>query len=83
MRRHNLIALRKKRGWVQKDVVRELKRKYGIEITESYYGMIEQGVRTPQLRIAVAIADLFGKSVEDIFFDVAPNKMLCRRSVVG
>lgn len=66
-RRNKLISLRKQRDWFQKDVVAELKNKYGYEITVSYYGMIEQGVRTPKLDLALAIASLFGRNVTEIF----------------
>jgi len=67
MRRETLILLRKKHGWSQKDIVFMLKDKYGIDITSSYYGMIEKGIRTPQLRVAMAIAELFGLSIEEVF----------------
>ncbi|PRX40899.1 helix-turn-helix protein [Planifilum fimeticola] len=50
--------------------------KFGINITISYYGMIEQGVRTPNLELALAIADLFEKPVRKIFFEQINNEML-------
>jgi hypothetical protein len=34
-----------------------LKEIYNIEITESYYGMIEQGVRTPKLFSIILTTD--------------------------
>ena len=77
-RRTTLIALRNQRNWLQKDVVENLRREFGINITVSYYGMIEQGVRTPNLELAVAIADLFGKPVREVFFDQQNNKMLSK-----
>ena len=75
-RRNTLIALRRQRNWLQKDVVENLRRKFGIKITVSYYGMIEQGVRTPNLELAIAIAELFGQSVREVFFDKENNKLL-------
>lgn len=75
-KRSELISLRKGSDWKQRDVVSLLKEKYGIEITESYYGMIEQGARTPSLEIALAIAKLFDVSPEDIFFKIENNKKL-------
>lgn len=74
--RKSLINLRKNRKLTQKEVVNELEQLYGIKITVSYYGMIEQGVRTPSLELAIAIAGLFNTNVEDIFFEQSPNKML-------
>lgn len=75
-KRHDLIASRKERQWLQEDVVAKLKDIYGLEITVSYYGMIEQGVRTPRLELALAIANLFDKEPGDIFFSQYPNKTL-------
>lgn len=76
MRRDKLVQLRTSRGWFQKDVVGKLDGVYGIRITESYYGMIEQGVRTPKLELALAIANLFDTTPGEVFFDQKPNKML-------
>ncbi|UOY92873.1 helix-turn-helix transcriptional regulator [Ectobacillus sp. JY-23] len=67
-KRFKLIQLRKDANLFQKDVVYRLESQYGISITESYYGMIEQGVRTPSLEIALAISKVFDKSPEYIFF---------------
>ena len=75
-KRPELVAARKERKWLQSDVVNKLKDIYGIEITVSYYGMIEQGVRTPKLEIALAIANLFDKTPKDLFFSHSPNKTL-------
>lgn len=38
-----------------------------IGITASYYGMIENGVRTPNLIIAYKISRFFDGTIEDIF----------------
>ncbi|PKG23922.1 helix-turn-helix transcriptional regulator [Niallia nealsonii] len=68
-KRDILINLRKEKDLVQKDVVFLLEKMHGIKITESYYGMIEQGVRTPSLNIALAISELFKKDANEIFFN--------------
>ncbi|MFF2179369.1 helix-turn-helix transcriptional regulator [Lysinibacillus sp. NPDC058147] len=68
-RRTNLINARKQKGWLQKNVVEKLSNDYGISITESYYGMIEQGVRTPSLDVALAISALFDKEPSKIFLN--------------
>lgn len=80
-RREKLVALRKNKNLTQKDVVHQLKQRYNIDITESYYGMIEQGVRTPKLEIAIAISKFFNTDVAEIFFEQQHNKMLWKRSV--
>ena len=67
-RRYKLISFRKVKKLTQKDVVVILKNAHDIEITESYYGMIEQGVRTPKLNIALAISDIFETEANEIFF---------------
>ena len=68
-RRIILIDARKHKNWLQKDVVEKLCNEFGITITESYYGMIEQGVRTPSLDIALAISALFGMEPSKIFLN--------------
>ncbi|KMT22975.1 helix-turn-helix transcriptional regulator [Clostridium cylindrosporum] len=61
--RIHLIDLRNSIGLTQKQIAEK------VGITTSYYGMIEQGVRTPKLDIAKKIAYIFNKKVEEIFFD--------------
>lgn len=61
--RHNLIALRHRNKKKQRDVAIEL------GISRSFYAMIEQGKRNPGLGLAKAIADYFGTSVEELFFE--------------
>ncbi|BAB04065.1 helix-turn-helix transcriptional regulator [Halalkalibacterium halodurans] len=58
-RREKLISFRKGKNWSQQDVVDLLKVRYDVSITESYYGMIEQGVRMPSLTVAIAVSHLF------------------------
>lgn len=74
-RRLKLSSKRKELNLTQRDVVTMLEEKYSISITESYYGMIEQGVRTPTLKIALSIASLFDSSPDDIF-NQEPNEKL-------
>ena len=74
-RRTKLIECRKNKNWLQRDVVEKLSEELKINISESYYGMIEQGVRTPSLSIAMAISSLFKVEINEIFF--ASNTTLC------
>lgn len=74
--RDALVSLRKKNGLKQKDVVLRLKKELDIEITASYYGMIEQDVRTPGLELAEAISSLFGMTINEVFFAQFPNNLL-------
>ena len=46
-----------------------------LDITPQMLGAIERGARTPSLPLAKRIADYYGVSVEDIFFDDQGNKM--------
>lgn len=71
-KRRKLIELRLSRGLKQKDVAK------AVNISTSYYGMIEQGKRMPNLNIAMMIAQYFGKSIEEIFFENKNNYMLNR-----
>lgn len=69
-KRMKLIETRKNKGLKQKDVAKRL------GITASYYGMIEQGVRKPNLTLALALEDLFSVPLGELFCDLEPNKML-------
>lgn len=65
-KREKLIALRN-------NVPRpEIAKKIGI--TPQMLGMIERGERTPSLSLAKKIADFYGVSVEDIFFEPEGNE---------
>lgn len=66
--RKNLILLRKKMNLTQKDIASKL------DITTSYYGMIEQGTRNPSLTLAKNIASFFGKNIEEIFLTTNTTK---------
>lgn len=77
-RREKMIKIRNKRGLLQRDVV-ELLRDYGFSITTSYYGMIEQGVRTPKIHLAIAIAHVLKADPTEIFFEDQNNRLLRSR----
>lgn len=68
--RTKLIELRNNKDLKQKHIAK------AVEITTSYYGMIEQGVRTPTLEVAKKIADFFETTVEDLFFEERNNSLL-------
>jgi len=76
MKRERLIDLRKQNDWTQEELVQKLKEKKNIDITASFYGMIERGVRNPTLNLAIAISDLFDVPNESIFFYKENNKLL-------
>lgn len=46
-----------------------------LGITPQMLGMIERGDRTPSLSLAKRIADYYGVSVDEIFFDAKGNEM--------
>jgi|UPI0007DC28CB putative transcriptional regulator len=79
-RRDYLIFMRKQKSLTQKDVVNILKREYNIKITESYYGMIEQGARTPSLNVALAISSIFNANPESIFLTNSTTKC-CEKEI--
>ncbi|UZN00546.1 helix-turn-helix transcriptional regulator [Lysinibacillus sp. MHQ-1] len=54
----------------EKMLWKKLDKSIGITISESYYGMIEQGVRTPSLEVALAISELFEMEPSQNFFYV-------------
>lgn len=62
MLNNNLKLLRGIRQLNQQDVANE------VGITCSYYGMIEKGIRTPNLNIAYRLAKFFDTTIEQIFF---------------
>ncbi|MFD2867514.1 helix-turn-helix transcriptional regulator [Kurthia populi] len=62
-KRTNLKVLRAKHNVTQKDLARKL------GVSPSTLSMIESGENTPSLELAYKIASIFGKSIEDIFFN--------------
>lgn len=46
-----------------------------LEITPQMLGAVERGKRTPSLSLAKRIADYYGVSVDDIFFNTKGNDM--------
>jgi putative transcriptional regulator len=74
MRRHRLIEARKKRNWTQVVVAEQL------NITASFYGMLEQGSRNPRLPLAFSLERLFGipaaELFPDLFYAQKPNTVL-------
>lgn len=69
-----MVKLREKLGYTQDVVVERLEKQFSIKITRQYYGMIEQGKRTPGLETAMAIAEVLNTSVRDIFFESKATK---------
>lgn len=65
--RQQLIAARKEANLTQQELA-DL-----INIDRSYYAHIERGARRPSLMVALKIAQVLGKKVEEIFLpsDVA------------
>jgi len=61
--RSRLIAARK----AKKLKVNEVASKLGI--SSSFYYKIEAGIRNPTMELAKNIADMYGKTVDDLFFN--------------
>ena len=65
--RNILRELRAEKGWSQGDLAEKL------DVSRQSVNAIETGKYDPSLPLAFAIARLFGKRIEEIFFDgVAP-----------
>ncbi len=60
---NNLKKLRDKLKLTQKQVAQN------VGISTSYYGMLEQADRRPNLSLAYKLAKFFDTSIEDIFFN--------------
>ncbi|WP_179885254.1 helix-turn-helix domain-containing protein [Bacillus cereus] len=58
----NIIKLRKKNGWSQKYFSHKLR------LTQSAVSQYERGVRVPEDHIKKKMADIFGVTVDYIFF---------------
>lgn len=63
--RKRLIAWRLERKWRGADVVRELE-KQGFEITRQAYYAWEAGRNLPKRDVAVALAKIYGKTVDHL-----------------
>lgn len=59
----NLKRMREERGLKQNFVAKQL------GITQNYYSQIENGHRPPQLEHLLKLRNLFGVSLDDIFFE--------------
>lgn len=60
---NKLYDLRKETGLTQLEIANIL------SISRSYYGMIETGSRNTTLDLAIKIAKVFNKKVEEIFWE--------------
>jgi putative transcriptional regulator len=60
--RNTVRELRTERGWTQAELARKL------EVSRNSVNAIETGRYEPSLPLAMRIARVFGKSVEEIFF---------------
>jgi transcriptional regulator with XRE-family HTH domain len=60
---NNIRFLREERGLKQKFVAQQL------GISANYYSQIENGHRNPQLQHILKLRQIFGVSLDDIFFD--------------
>lgn len=60
---NNIIKFRNLNNWTQK-----------IGITTSYLGMLEVDIRSPSLKIAYKIAQLFNVSIEEFFLEIKTPK---------
>lgn len=70
MRRTELISTREALGMTQRDVAT------AVGITESYYGMIESGVRTPRLELGLKIAALLNTDAARVFFSTSSQQIV-------
>ncbi|WP_243186750.1 helix-turn-helix transcriptional regulator [Clostridium intestinale] len=66
-RSNKLLQYRTCNNLKQKEVAK------AVGVSTSYYGMIETGVRNPNLEIAHKIAKYFNTSIENIFFESLNN----------
>ena len=63
--KNRLRVLRAERGWSQASLAEKL------DVSRQAVNAIETGKHDPSLTLAFSIAEIFGKSIEDIFF---PNE---------
>lgn len=67
--REKLVALRKQKGKELGYRLTQEKVASQLNISRSFYNMIETGDRDPRLQLAKKIADFFGVKMEEIFFN--------------
>ncbi len=67
--RKKLIELRKQKGKESGIRLTQAKVAAKLDISRSFYNMIETGDRNPRLNLAKKIADYFNVGVEEIFFN--------------
>ncbi len=79
MKRQRLIEARRRAGLTQAQVAKI------VGVTASYYGMIEQGVRTPRLSLALTLERIFdvpaAELFPDLFFATKPNAAFGKKEV--
>lgn len=68
--RTRLVNLRRKYGLTQQEVADKL------QITRSFYSMIEINERNPTLNLAKKMAEMFDTNIETLFFTEECNKAL-------
>ncbi|MED1381130.1 helix-turn-helix transcriptional regulator [Bacillus mycoides] len=68
MKREWLIKLREDKGLKQFEIAKTL------DISSNYYCEIEKGKKNPRWNIAMRIADFFGVSVDNFFYN--PTRVL-------
>jgi transcriptional regulator with XRE-family HTH domain len=72
-------AAREQHGWSQRDLVQRLANR-GLNLTQSQVAKTENGKRPIRLDEAVAIARMFGQSLEDF---MASRARVCREVVLA
>lgn len=60
---NKLLRLRSERQLTQEQVAK------AVKITRSAYAMIESGARTPRPKTMQRLADFFGVTVDELFFE--------------
>lgn len=61
--KNNLQVLRKQNSLTQEEFAKKM------NVAPDYISMIERGVRSPGFSLAKKIADFFGTTIDDIFFN--------------
>lgn len=69
MAKNKIKKLRVDIGISQKEMAKKL------NISVDYVSMIERGIRTPGFKLAKRIADLFGCTIDEVFFNGTDYKM--------